>query len=282
MAASIEQLDFHGLPALQLRDGRGATALITRFGAQVLSWLPAGASEWLYLSEKAHYDGSAAIRGGIPICFPQFSSLGKLPKHGLVRQVEWALREHRTGADYALVTLGLCDDERSHALWPQCFDAELTVVLENRRLDIELAIGNTGHSPFAFTAALHTYLRVREVENVSLEGLHGFEYRDATDGNRIKRDTGDAIRVEGEVNRVYHDVDRALLLRDEGRTLGIRSEGFPDVVVWNPWETHCAAIEDMLPLDFRHMLCVEAAAARQRIALDAGDVWTGRQSLVAL
>ncbi len=282
MSASIDQIDFHGLPALELCDGKGARTVVALFGAQVLSWIPAGSDERLYLSDKARFDGSSAIRGGIPVCFPQFAALGKLPKHGLVRQATWAIRERRSGNDHALVTLGLTDDECSRTLWPGVFDAELTVVVEQRRLDVEFAVRNTGHAPFAFTAALHSYLRVHEVENASLEGLYGYEYRDATDGNRIKRDTGEAVRVDAEVNRVYHDVRRPLLLRDSGRNLGLHAEGFPDVVVWNPWEEHCATLQDMPPLGFRRMLCVEAAAARQRIALDAGDEWTGRQTLIAL
>lgn len=282
MPASIEKIDFHGLPALELCDGTGARAIVTLFGAQVLSWIPAGSDERLYLSEKACLDGSNAIRGGIPVCFPQFSGLGKLPQHGLVRQATWEAREQRSGRDHALATLGVTDDGHTHALWPGMFDAELTVVVEQRRLDVEFSVRNTGHAPFAFTAALHTYLRVREVENATLAGLYGHEYRDAADKDRIKRDTGEAVQVEAEVNRVYHDVTRPLLLRDSGRSLGIHAEGFPDVVVWNPWEAHCATLADMPPLGFRHMLCVEAAAARQRIALDAGDEWTGRQTLIAL
>nr|NMG03755.1 D-hexose-6-phosphate mutarotase [Azoarcus taiwanensis] len=54
----------------------------------------------------------------------------------------------------------------------------------------------------------------------------------------------------------------------------------PDVVVWNPWEADCAALPDMAPLDFRRMLCIEAAAARHKVALDAGTTWFGRQTLI--
>src|SRR5690606_32533435 len=109
----------------------------------------------------------------------------------------------------------------------------------------ELEVENTGHAPFAFTAALHTYVGVDEVENTRLEGLYGHDYRDATDGDKVKRDTGDVLVVDREVDRVYFDVERALLLRDGSRALGIHSEGFPDVVVWNPWEERCAVMPDM-------------------------------------
>lgn len=282
MPATIETIDFHGQPALALATQAGARAVVSLFGAQVLSWSPVGSEERLYLSPAAVYDASTPIRGGIPVCFPQFAGLGKLPKHGIVRTRPWIVDQQRTGDDYALVTLRFTETDDTWAIWPQNFVAELTVIIEGERLEVELEIENTGHAPFAFTAALHTYLRVREVENARLEGLYGHDYRDSADHDRVRRDSGDVLVVEDETDRVYHDVKRPLLLRDGNRSLGINAEGFPDVVVWNPWEARCAALADMPANGFRHMLCVEAAAARQRIELDAGESWVGRQSLIAL
>jgi glucose-6-phosphate 1-epimerase len=282
MPATIESLQFHGLPALRLTTPAGASAVVSLFGAQVLSWIPAGGQECLYLSPNAVYDGSVAIRGGIPVCFPQFAGLGSLPKHGLVRTRNWTVAEERPGDDFAMVILQLSDDDETRSIWPQSFAAELTVAIDGTRLDVELEVENSGYSPFAFTAALHTYLRVREVETAQLQGLHGHEYRDAADKNHIKQETGDVLTIDRETDRVYHDAKRPLLLRDGPRNLGIQAEGFPDVVVWNPWEERCAELPDMPANGFRHMLCVEAAAAHHRIELAAGESWFGRQTLVVL
>ena len=282
MPAHIEAKTLLGLPAFALSTPGGAQAVVSPFGAQVLSWKPAGSEERLYLSPQARVDGATTIRGGIPVCFPQFGTLGRLPRHGFARTRHWTVGEQRTGDDFALMTLRLTEDDETLALWPHTFAAEVTVVLENDRLDVELEVENTGYAPFAFTAALHTYFRVREVENARLEGLYGHDYRDAVDHDRIKRDSGDVLVVEDEVDRVYHDVARPLLLRDGARSLGIHAEGFPDMVVWNPWETRCAELPDMPSNGFRHMLCVEAAAARHKIELDAGAQWYGRQTLIAL
>lgn len=282
MAATIERIDFHGLPALRLRTKGGAVAVVSLHGAQVLSWTPPGGSERLYLSPKAIFDGRSAIRGGIPVCFPQFADLGPLPAHGFARNATWSVVTERTGDDFALLTLGLADDEATRALWPHPFRAELGVLIEDSRLDLELEIENTGEQPLEFTAALHTYLAVREVEESRLEGLHGFEYRDKTDANRIKRDSGDVVLIEAETDRVYHNVNRPLLLREYNRSLGINADGFQDVVVWNPWVERSAAIADLPDDGFRRMLCVEAAAAREPVRLPAGETWWGRQTLVAL
>ncbi|QDF97136.1 D-hexose-6-phosphate mutarotase [Azoarcus sp. DD4] len=282
MSASIENIDFHGQPAIALATASGARAVVSLFGGQVLSWKPAGGEERLYLSEHAVFDGQTAIRGGVPVCFPQFAGLGPLPKHGFARNRTWSLVDRRTGDDFALLILRLTDDDETRALWPHRFSAELTVLIEDSRLELELEVTNEGDATLEFTAALHTYLRVREVEESRLEGLYGQEYRDSADGDRIKRDSGDVLLIEAETDRVYHDVQRPLLLREYDRSLGINAEGFPDVVVWNPWEERCAALADMPAKGFRRMLCVEAAAARQPVSLPAGKRWWGRQTLLAL
>lgn len=281
MAHGIESIDFNGLPALCLQAG-GASAIVSLFGGQVLSWTPRGGKEWLYLSETAKFDRSTPIRGGVPVCFPQFADLGKLPKHGFVRTVDWMLADRRVDKDFALIQLRLEDSAETRALWNHPFGIELTISIEDNRLDLEFEVDNRGTDALSFTGALHTYLRVREAEEARLEGLYGFTYRDSANGNAIKRETGDALMVDAEVDRVYRQVNRPLLLRDGSRTLGINTEGFPDVVVWNPWETRCAALADMPDNGFRRMLCVEAAAADTPITVAAGEQWWGRQTLIAL
>lgn len=282
MSSSIENLTFHGLPAIALKAASGASAVVSLFGAQVLSWRTPDGQERLYLSDAACFDGHTPIRGGIPLCFPQFGTQGKLPRHGFARTHDWQVRQQRHGDGFAMATFGLCDDELTHALWPNMFDAEFTVLIEGTRLDIELEVHNTNHAPFAFTAALHTYLRVKEVENCRLEGLQGHSYRDIGGDTRTRRDGRECLIVDAEVDRVYHDVKRPLVLHDSGREVRIQGDGFPDVVVWNPWEEKCAALADMPARGFRNMLCVEAAAVRNKIALDAGDSWSGRQTLLAV
>ena len=281
MKPSIEDIEFQGIEALRLNGPNGVSAVVAKHGAQLLSWVTSDGRERLFLSEQACYDGSVAIRGGVPVCFPQFASVGDLPKHGFVRTRPWTVSSRRTGDDYALVTLQCSDDEATRALWPHAFLAELTVMLESDRVDLEFAVTNTGGEPFSFTGALHSYLRVVQVEDIALEGLHGHEYRDAASGDKVIRETGTELIVDSEVDRVYYNVKRPQLLRAGNLSLGIQAQGFPDVVVWNPWVEQCAKLPDMPADGWRRMLCVEAAATRP-VSLPAGEEWYGRQTLVVV
>lgn len=282
MKPSIEKIQFHGTDALRLNGPGGASAVISLLGGQVLSWRTPDGRERLFLSDKAVFDGSVAIRGGIPVCFPQFAGQGELPKHGLLRTRRWSVATERCGDDYALVTLSMTDDEATRALWPHAFLAEMTLMLEADRIDLELSVTNTGGAEFEFTGALHSYLRLVQVEDAALEGLYGHEYRDAARGGEFKRDTGTELVVEGPMDRAYFNVKRPQLLKAGNHSLGIQSQGFPDVVVWNPWVEGCAALGDMPAEGWRNMLCVEAAIVRQPVVLPAGEEWYGRQTLVAV
>ena len=282
MTDQIETAELHGQPVIKLQTPDGAVALISLFGAQVLSWTPAGGEDRLYLSPTAVFDGRTPIRGGVPVCFPQFAALGPLPKHGFARNRLWEVSTTRAGKDFALATLRLTDDAETRALWPHAFTIEMTVSIGGARLDMELEVENTGDTPFSFTAALHTYLKVREVEALRIEGLRGLEYIDSADGDTLKKETGVGVSIEDEVDRIYRGAPPTLLVREDHRAMGIHSEHFPDAVVWNPWVDKSAQLADLPADGFRRMLCVEAAAVGEPIELAAGADWWGRQSLIAM
>lgn len=272
--------EFRGQPAVWLAAPDGARAVILLHGAQLVSWQPVGGGERLFLSERARFGAGQSVRGGVPVIFPQFNERGPLPRHGFVRNRPWMLARVETGADDALAVLQLTDDEATRALWPHRFVLELTVCVRGDRLDVELAVSNAGDDAFGFMAALHTYLRVAEVEAVRLSGLSGGRYEDFVTGTS-RLDEAAAVRIEAETDRIYFGATSPLELVDGARRLRIESAHFPDVVVWNPWQDKCAAIADLAPADFRRFLCVEAALIETPVELAAGAQWWGRQTLVA-
>ncbi len=272
-----------GLPCIVLSTADGAEAEIYLHGAHIAVWIPAGDTEnRLFLSERAIFGRGSAIRGGIPVVFPQFSELGPLAKHGFARTSNWSIRELErlaTGGMRAVLELTASDETR--AVWPHAFVAHLTLVIEGRTLHVELAVTNTGEGPFSFTAALHPYFRVTDAESADVVGLRGTSYRDAVAGNATAVEQGAALAIRGEVDRVFFDAPAELQLREPARTLHITKAGFPDAVVWNPGAAGTAGRDDFTPGDEQHMLCVEAGAIRRAVVLEPGTRWAGSQTITA-
>jgi glucose-6-phosphate 1-epimerase len=71
--------------------GTKAKVVVHLYGATILSWSSTGGKPLLFMSSKAVMNGSQAIRGGIPIVFPQFNKNGILPQHGFARVSRWTL-----------------------------------------------------------------------------------------------------------------------------------------------------------------------------------------------
>jgi glucose-6-phosphate 1-epimerase len=282
MAGGIDRVDFHGLPAVRLTAPGGACALVTLYGAHVQSWIPASGDERLYLSERAQFQPDVPIRGGVPVVFPQFSTFGPLARHGFTRSMDWELAAQRVGADFASVTMRLADSPDSRALWPHPFALELTVSVGDDRLDLELGAENPGPTAYDFQCALHTYLRVADIETTRLYGLRGLHYRDMTHGGAERVEQQDALEIGAPVDRIYPAPATELMLREPARSLSIQSVHFTDLVVWNPWDSGSLAIADLPPTGFRRFLCVEGAVIAKPISLAPGDEWWGRQTLIAL
>ena len=273
MPLTHERTDHRGTPCLRLRN-EGATALVALHGAQVLSWVPADGRERLFLGERARFDAGGAIRGGIPVIFPQFGERGSMRKHGFVRLRAWTFEG--VADDSAVFELR---DGPETAEWPHAFACRLSVTMAAARLAVALEIENRGNASFGFTAALHTYLRVGDLTQVSLEGLQGCDYEDAANGGTLHREHHHAVTFDGEVDRIYGDVVAPLALLDGDRRLGIEQEGFADAVVWNPGADLAARIADLAPDEHRRFVCVEAAQALQPVMLEPGARWIGCQML---
>lgn len=265
--------------ALRARDG--SSLRIAPRGAQLLSWCPAGAAEQLFVSPLAAPAGGA-LRGGVPVVFPQFAAQGPLPRHGLVRTRDWELVQRRED-DLALAVLRCESGPDTEAQWPYAFALELTVLAQGSTLEIELAVENRGERAFDFQAALHSYLRVSDVSLCALEGLRDQRYLDSLRGQEGVQHSARLEFLNGRaVDRIVYGVgERPLALFDHGeahtRLLQIEHQGFADAVVWNPGAEH--GLADLGAEAWREFLCVEAAQIEQALHLPPGEEWFGRQRI---
>lgn len=274
-------------PALRLEGADGASATVLLHGAHLVSWMPRPGDERLYLSPAAVHGEGQAIRGGVPVIFPQFDRAGPdttVPRHGFARNRRWQAAgplATLAGGEAATVPearLGLAADEATRRFWPQGFRIELAIALAGPALQLTLSVANTGPTAFGFTAALHTYLAVDAIERARVVGLQGIGYADkalGTDGIEAAAE----LAFAGEVDRLYRRTPPALRLQDGRRHLVVAQHGFEDTVVWNPWRERCAALVDMPADGYRRMVCIEAAQVARPVTLAPGADWRGSQRL---
>lgn len=255
---------------------QGDSVFVAKQGAQVLSW-QTGGQERLYLSPVSACDGHTAIRGGIPVCFPQFNQRGTLPKHGFARNMTWHLLADQSQGPEKVFELS--DNAQTQSLWPFQFRAQIHVVLAASSLKIQLKVQNLGLQTLSFTGALHTYLAVHQIDQVSLNGqAHQSEWDAVIDSHQAC--TGQ-LSFNSEFDRVYDvtPVTQPTWVLDDGNLqLQIsQSASWGQSVVWNPGAEKCSQLKDM-PFDgYQRMLCVEAARVTSAIEVLPSQQWAAWQ-----
>jgi glucose-6-phosphate 1-epimerase len=280
---SIEHITVRGQPAVRLALPQGDTCTVALHGAHVLSWTTADGVERIYLSPAAVFDGQAAVRGGVPVCWPQFNARGPLQKHGFARNLPWTAEPVDESASApSQAVFSLHDDETTRAIWPNAFRTTLTVTLTPGTLHIALSVLNTGGVPWTFAAALHTYLRVDDIADVRLEGLQSANRWDAVRDERHV-ETAPDLRFNEEFDSVYAAPAASLrLVQSSGAIEIAQSASCTETVVWNPGPALSAKLADMPDDGYRHMLCVEAARIDEAVLLTPGAVWQGWQQLTVI
>jgi glucose-6-phosphate 1-epimerase len=273
-----------GMPKICLSAVDSAQAEIYLYGAHITSWVPAGGEERLFLSQRSEFRPGAAIRGGVPVIFPQFGGLGTLPKHGFARTLPWDLTSLGGDPETSTAEFHLEDSETTRLLWPHLFQAKMKVSVGGTRLKLDFSVTNSGSSSFSFTAALHTYLRVENIFNTIIDGLHGLHFHDTvnqtTPADWVKMEqTTPHVNFPGEVDRVYYNVPGPLKVIEPGRITTISTVGFTDAVIWNPGPLRATRLADLEPDGYTRMVCVEAAIVGASVTLDPGKAWYGTQLL---
>ncbi len=278
MATSISELnDQHAIDGhLAFKEGPGgltvaeisnehATASVALFGAHVLAFRPRDSEPVLWLSGESRFDGMHPIRGGIPVCWPWFSSHPtdkSKPFHGFARINEWSVAETSQDADgRTRICLEFCDTAETRALWPHRFGLEMNVIV-GPELRLELVSCNPGDEPWTISEALHSYFNVSRASDVEVLGLDGRKYLEGGPDLRIQNGP---IRIDKEVDRVYLETADDCVIRDPGldRQIHIAKDGSRTTVVWNPWIDKAERMEDFGDDEYLEMVCVETTNSKQ-------------------
>ncbi|WCJ26443.1 Galactose mutarotase-like superfamily protein [Euphorbia peplus] len=285
--------DRHGIDQVLLRNTHGASVRVSLYGGQVMSWKNDQGEELLFTSSKAFFKPPHPVRGGIPICFPQFGNKGVLEQqHGFARKKIWIVDTNppplinpNDSNSKTFVDLLLKPCEEDLKIWPHSFEFRLRVSLTvDGNLNLLSRIRNINSKPFSFSIAYHTYFSISDISEVRVEGLETLDYLDNLCQRERFTEQGDTLTFESEIDRVYLHSPNTIAIFDHERkrTFFIRKEGLPDVVVWNPWEKKSKSMIDFGDEEYKQMICVDGAAIEPQITLKPGEEWTGRLHLLVV
>ena len=270
---------FGQLPAMTIRAADGAQATVTLYGGHLVSWRTSDGQERLFCSRDSALDGSRAIRGGVPVIFPQFGARGTGMRHGFARVATWQLEStgDADGAAWAQFILHHTDlPEAIAASWPWAFTLRLRVALQGQSLELQLSVHNTGEQAFPFSAALHSYFAIDQLSEARVGGLQRVRYSDETPQDALQAE--EWLQFADKLDRIYYQLPGALTLQSGGHTLRLEQQGFTDAVVWNPGAQDAAALPDLGDDEYQRFICIEPALIQPDL-LAAGAEWTGRQHL---
>ncbi|NDC37341.1 MAG: D-hexose-6-phosphate mutarotase [Proteobacteria bacterium] len=268
-----------GLPVVELSHQNGDVVILALHGAHVLSWRHAGV-ERLYMSPRATFEPGKAIRGGVPIIFPQFGP-GPLPTHGFGRNRSWQLLASAAGTDGSVsVRLGLDSSEETLTLWKNRFHAELEISLANS-LDFNLTVHNLDAAPFEFQFAFHTYFKVSHISQVRIHGLQNLTYLNNLRQRAQELEDAATLSIRGEIDRVYLNAPNPTILEDLHTMAGVHlsKRALADVVVWNPWIAKSATLVDLEPEAYLQFVCIETGAIGTPIQVLPGEFKSCGQTL---
>lgn len=270
-----------GIPVVEIKNDQSSAAISLQ-GAHVLSWVPAGEDDVIWLSDEAKFAVGKSVRGGVPICWPWFGpheENAAYPAHGFARTVLWqvikteAISAGETQITFQLDTRQL--DDSLQAMWPLPTIAEYRLTIA-KTLTMELTTFNHSDQLMNIGQALHTYFKVDDVSCTKVLGLEGKDYLDKTDGFTRKTQVG-AVTISEEVDRVYLETADDLIINDNKRKIVITKQGSESTVVWNPWKEIADKMGDLGEDGYLEMLCVESANAMQdTVDIEAGGSYSLR------
>ena len=241
-------------------EGVFSRALVHPIGATVLSWVPAGQSDVLWVAPGARYEEGRAIRGGIPVCWPWFADAGT-PSHGLVRTRRWELMRQETTDGVATAEWGIEHDDGDWAFF-------LTYrVRAGRDLSVELIHEDKSGRECSVGGALHTYLRL-DSARTQVHGLDGVGWDKLA---KQEIEVASPVGLRGPLDVVVPH-DGPVTIVDPDRRLHVDGRNHRDVVLWNPGG---AAVSDLAPGDEHAFACVETAIVSSSVDVPG----SGRTSL---
>lgn len=239
-----------------------AKATITTHGACVLSYVPQGGQDLLWVSPTAVYNGQKAVRGGIPVCWPWFGKAKSagLPAHGFVRNMVWHLdRVANLPSGVTEVRL-VCDDTaETRSVWPHAFHLELKIEVGDK-LALSLTTTNLNDHDIEITEALHTYFKVADPRGLTVAGLGNTIHLDKLNEEAPPEIQTEPVVIHPPKDSVYLNHQGEAVIEDLGnqRRIVIEKRNSDSSVVWNPGPEIVKGFDDIPEQGWLEFACVES------------------------
>jgi glucose-6-phosphate 1-epimerase len=245
----------------------------------------------IWCSPQCDYLVGQPLRGGIPVCWPWFGELARnphavqqqipetalqqttAPAHGFVRNRNWQLTQAQAITPHLTrLQLELKLAAAEEPLWPYATDLRLTIDI-GATLLLTFAIINRSSQSVNFSAALHSYFAISDIDQVAVDGLQSLSYIDCMANWETKRQQG-LVTIDAELDRIYSGTHNGITLIDKDwqHSINLRTEGSNSAILWNPWQEKARRLSQFPDSAYREMLCIESAnAGDDCVALATGE-----------
>jgi glucose-6-phosphate 1-epimerase len=266
-------------------------------GATITAW-KMFSNNLLYTSPLADLsiDNKTPIRGGIPICWPNFgpppTAYPKLPKHGFARSMIWSYLGSEVDENEDIMGIfQLKSNQDTLDMFPFNFTLTLKILLGMSYLQTTIEITNHDEVEFPSQFLFHTYLHTDNISQTVVTGLKDFSYTDQV-FKQESTDRSALLPITEEVDRIYrrHVYDNAacrfrdeelIALGDGGNCdITLRAINLHDVVVWNPHIEKTKELKDLPPDGWKDFVCVEMGTVSDPFKIQGGQTFVGAQRLV--
>lgn len=259
-----------------------SSCIILHYGAHIVSCKLNASEEIFWISPLSNFQSGKPIRGGNPLCWPNFgtnSNFPDLPKHGIARLLMWEKIYEEQNATQTKAIFSLSDTAMQTYQIPQGINLRFTVILNAETLKTDLEVLNQGTAPFEFTESQHAYFSISDINNITLHGLQNSSYLDRVVNTRETNTKNEFyIRRPSDLIFLHHQGEISIVDPGKNRRICVNKNNAGGVVVWNPYQAMPPEVTDMSAEAFRYFICVEPTNTQQT----AVTVSCGSRSMLSM
>lgn len=289
-------------PIVIQHSASGAKCIAYPYGATITSFETSEKHQVLFVSQLAKRDGSKAIRGGIPLVFPQFGQPNKdMPQHGFLRCNYWTPgkifdNESEAGCEFSLDLKNVIHGRGSDGKWSLDMSQQsglnvtvtLVVKITSNTLSTTCHFTNTGNIPFEYQTLFHTYYKVHgstalQPDCCNVQGFKGYQVYDQITKEHLVQDE-ERIIIDREVDRIYtppasvNNVNVTISTGSDRSKVSMNAFAKMDgkdipvsCVVWNPFVDKAKAMADFGDDEYHEMICIEPGILSGKDVMEVGQ-----------